>query len=234
MLAYVILAAIVITGFVFAIWLGAFILNRGMNTNLETARESSRITSTQLAYGAVLLGILLLFGFIYTQIDREPLMPPLNAGKPFVAGGPAATSEVLSTTNEAAERASLVFVGIFVSGLGFILWLGVFLLNQSIDTAFVSGPEGERRAARQLSIGGILLAMTVTLTFVFFQIDRTALVPNLDAPQPLPVIPQDMDSNVPDALPEATDSTDGAATEPESLSDDVATPAATPESPETP
>jgi len=177
MLAYLILAGIVISGFCFALWLGAFALNRGINTNLETARESRRITAGQLCYGALLLGIMVSLGVIFFQMDREPILTPMAEGAPVAQSAPAPAPEAV----ESARRASLVFLAIFVSGLSFVLWLGAFLISQTLNTAFVSGPEAERRAARQLAFGGALLGLTLVLTAVFFQMDRSAIVPEIQS-----------------------------------------------------
>ena len=100
------------------------------------------------------------------------------------------TPPVPTAAFASAELASLIFVGIFASGLAFTIWLGMFMLSQSINTSLVSGPESQRRTSRQLGIGAVLLGLTVALTVVFFQLDRTAIVPDLDGPAPVAASPR--------------------------------------------
>ncbi len=80
MLTYLLLAGIVISGFAFVMWLGTFILNRGVNTTLETDGESKRSMAGQLFYGLVLLGVTVGLTFAFLQMDREPIIPGMPDG----------------------------------------------------------------------------------------------------------------------------------------------------------
>lgn len=181
MLAYIVLAGIVVSGFFFAAWLVFFVLNRGINTELESAQEGRRTVAGQLGGGIVLLGIIVLLCVVFFQMDREPVFPTPAAGLPAT---PAAAETPLPPA-DTGHYASLLFVGIFVFGMAFILWACFFFLNRSINTSLVTGREDRRTATRQITFGAVLLAATIVLSVAFFQEDRTALVPDLSKPRPV-------------------------------------------------
>ena len=216
MLAYILLAGIVVSGLAFAAWLAAFVLNRTANTSLETASEGRRSAAGQLAYGGFFLGLVILLGVIYFQLDHEPVLPPMPAQVPATATTPTGPPPAAM---EAGLQASIVFVGIFVSGLAFVIWFVMYSLNRSINTSLVTGAEDRRIASRQLAVGAFFLSATVVLTVVFFQMDRSAIVPDLDKPQVVApaaasTAPASGEPVAPAVEAPAEESPDGAATEP--------------------
>lgn len=77
---WIVFAGIVVLGLAFMMWLGMFILSRGMNLNLETDAESRAIAMRQLIFGAILLAAVVGLGIYYSQMDREEILPEIGPG----------------------------------------------------------------------------------------------------------------------------------------------------------
>ena len=175
MLTYLLLFGMAIFALAFVMWLTTFLLNRGLDTSLETKRESRHRTLGQLGYGGLLLGLTVLLAVIFTQIDREPVLPEVPKNADFrtvltVRGPPASTG----------MDVTLVAGGIALSGAAFVFWLGTFMLSQSIGSTLQSPRASRHRKNAQLCIGAFLLCLTSALVVVFFKMDRSALVPELE------------------------------------------------------
>tara|TARA_R110001592_G_scaffold198738_5_gene447096 strand:+ start:4042 stop:4479 length:438 start_codon:yes stop_codon:yes gene_type:complete len=80
MLTYFILTGIIVFGFAFAMWLGTFLLNRSINTTLETEDEARHNVAGQLGYGTLLLGATIILTVVFFQMDRAPIIPPMPPG----------------------------------------------------------------------------------------------------------------------------------------------------------
>ena len=174
MLTYLILAGIVISGFAFVMWLGTFILNRGVNTTLETDSESRRSMAGQLFYGLVLFGVTAGLTFVFFQMDREPVIPPMPDGMQAKGALPQAPPP-----GDSGMNATLAFGGTFLFGFFFVVWLGLYMLNKSVNISMQSARESRRGETGQLVAGTVLLGLTIACSVALFTMDRTALVPDI-------------------------------------------------------
>lgn len=98
MATWIVFAGIVVLGLAFMIWLGMFILSRGINLNLETDAESRAIAMRQLIFGAILLAATIGLGIYYSQMDREEIIPDIGPGLSMSAPK---VKEALEKTSEA-------------------------------------------------------------------------------------------------------------------------------------
>lgn len=80
MQTWIVFAGIVVLGLAFMMWLGMFILSRGMNLNLETDAESRAIAMRQLIFGGILLAAVVGLGIYYSQMEREEILPEIGPG----------------------------------------------------------------------------------------------------------------------------------------------------------
>ncbi len=179
MLAYLVLTGIVVFGIAFALWLGSFLLNRFFNTTLENAREGRRKVAGQLGYGIFLLGLTLIFGVVFFQMDREPVLPPMPPGVQ-----PESARNLAQPETSSGSGVTLVMAGIGVSGFLFVLWFGTFMLARSINTSPLSSGGTRRGLTRQLGLGALLLGTTLVLGVVLSQMDRSALIPDVSLEPP--------------------------------------------------
>lgn len=98
MATWIVFAGIVVLGLAFMIWLGMFILSRGINLNLETDAESRAIAMRQLIFGAILLAATIGLGIYYSRMDREEILPEIGPGLSMSAPK---VKEALEKTSEA-------------------------------------------------------------------------------------------------------------------------------------
>ncbi len=213
MLTILLLSGAIVFGLAFAMWLATFLLNRGLNTNLETEYEAHKNVWDQLGWGAILLGITLAFGVAVFQMDGDPVLPDVPPGLEKLS-----TDEATVEAGDNGMEATLVGGGIFLFGAAFLLWLVIFFINRSVSTSLKTAREDRRSETTQLTLGAILLAVTVGLIVTFSQMDRTALVPDVSIASPaervqaivppnqaLEGIPDQSDENVTEDAPGITE-----------------------------
>lgn len=179
MLTILLISGVIVFGFAFVMWLGTFLLNRGLNTTLETEYEAHKSVWDQLGWGAILLGITLAFGVAAFQMGGDSVLPDVPPGL-----------EKMSFANTAVEpkdngmEATLVGGGIFLFGAAFLLWLVIYFVNRSVSSSLKTAREDRRSETAQLSVGVVLFVVTAGLVVTFSQMDRTAIVPDVKIATP--------------------------------------------------
>ncbi len=174
MLTVLLLSGVIVFGLAFAMWLATFLLNRGLNTTLETEYEAHKSVWEQLGWGAVLLGITLAFGIAVFQTTGDAVLPDVPPGLEKM-GSPIASS----VPDDNGMEATLVGGGIFLFGAAFLLWLVIFFVNRSVSSSLKTAREDRRSEAAQITLGVVLFLVTACLITTFSQMDRSALVPDV-------------------------------------------------------
>lgn len=174
MLTILLLSGAIVFGLAFAMWLATFLLNRGLNTTLETEYEAHKSVWEQLGWGAVLLGITLAFGIAVFQTTGDSVLPDVPPGLEKM-GSPIASS----MPDDNGMEATLVGGGIFLFGAAFLLWLVIFFVNRSVSSSLKTAREDRRSEAAQITLGVVLFLVTACLITTFSQMDRSALVPDV-------------------------------------------------------
>jgi len=174
MLTVLLLSGVIVFGLAFAMWLATFLLNRGLNTTLETEYEAHKSVWEQLGWGAVLLGITLAFGIAVFQTSGDSVLPDVPPGLEKM-GSPSAAP----VPDDNGMGATLVGGGIFLFGAAFLLWLVIFFVNRSVSSSLKTAREDRRSEAAQITLGVVLFLVTACLITTFSQMDRSALVPDV-------------------------------------------------------
>ncbi len=73
----------------------------------------------------------------------------------------------------------IVFAGIVVLGLAFMMWLAMFALSRGMNSNLETDAESRRIARRQLMFGALLLACVVGLSVYFYGMDRDEIIPEI-------------------------------------------------------
>ena len=170
MLASVVFLGAVLCAVGFMAWLAFFILNRGVNTNIETRRESARITRNSLFLGILLLAGAAGLGYGYFQMEPPLPAPPINPGMSL--------NNVPDAPGPSVNK-TLFAGGIVLSGVAFLLWLGAFTLNRSFNASLRSARDANRSAFGQLAFGAVLLGAVVFFGVLYFQADRAPVLPDV-------------------------------------------------------
>jgi hypothetical protein len=170
MLASVVFLGAVLCAVGFMAWLAYFILNRGVNTNIETRRESARITRNSLFLGVLLLAGAVGLGYGYFQMEPPLPAPPIDPGMSL--------NNVPDAPGPSVNK-TLYAGGIVLSGVAFLLWLGAFTLNRSFNASLRSARDANRSAFGQLAFGTVLLGATVFFVVAYFQADRPPVLPDV-------------------------------------------------------
>lgn len=174
MLTILLLSGVIVFGLAFALWLATFLLNRGLNTTLETEYEAHKSVWEQLGWGAILLGITFAFGIAVFQTTGDPVLPDVPPGLEKME-----SPSTPATPSDSGMEATLVGGGIFLFGAAFLLWLVIFFVNRSVSSSLKTAREDRRSEAAQISLGIVLFLVTACLIATFSQMDRSALVPDV-------------------------------------------------------